>query len=155
VSGVWRWRSGFPLTPSGINRTTLLFTNAPPALVSPVASDVTKADADGVPNLFADTAAARMAFTCARPGSVGARNVLRAPAYFVVDLGIHKSVRAPWHSSHRFEVRVTAFNALNTVNFSSTDIDLRPTSATFGRIRATAGPRGGAREMEFAVRYQF
>jgi hypothetical protein len=81
--------------------------------------------------------------------------VLRAPAYFVVDLGLHKSVRVPWASSHRFEVRVTAFNALNTVNFSSTDIDLRPTSPTFGRIRSTAGPRGGARELEFAVRYEF
>jgi hypothetical protein len=153
--GVWRWRSGFPLSPSGINRTTLLFTNTPPALVSPIDTDVTSADADGVPNLFANPAAAPAAFTYARPGTVGARNVLRAPAYFVVDLGLHKSVRAPWASSHRFEVRVTAFNALNTANFSSTDIDLRPTSPTSGRIRSTAGPRGGSRELELAVRYQF
>jgi hypothetical protein len=155
LSGVWRWRSGFPLSTSGINRTTLLFTNTPAALVSPIATDVTSADAAGVPNLFADPDRARAAFTYARPGSVGSRNVLRAPAYSVVDLGLNKSVRVPWASSHRFEVRVTAFNAFNTVNFSSTDIDLRPTSATFGRIRSTAGPRGGARELEFAVRYQF
>jgi hypothetical protein len=78
LSGVWRWRSGFPLSLSGINRTTLLFTNTPPALVSPIETDVTSADAAGVPNLFADPAAARTAFTYARPGSVGARNVLRA-----------------------------------------------------------------------------
>jgi hypothetical protein len=155
LSGVWRWRSGFPLSASGINRTTLLFTNTPAALASPIGTEVTSADAAGVPNLFADPALARTAFTYARPGSVGSRNVLRAPAYSVVDLGLHKSVRVPWASSHRFELRVTAFNAFNTVNFSSTDIDLRPTSPTFGRIRSTAGPRGGSRELEFAVRYQF
>jgi hypothetical protein len=43
----------------------------------------------------------------------------------------------------------------NTVNFSTAGIDLLATSAMFGHIRNTAGPRGGARELEFGLRYEF
>lgn len=43
----------------------------------------------------------------------------------------------------------------NQVNFSTTGIDLSALSATFGHLRNTAGPRGGARELEFSVRYEF
>jgi hypothetical protein len=86
---------------------------------------------------------------------VGSRNVLRGPGYFVADLGVRKELRAPWHTSHRVVFRVDVFNAFNTVNFSSVGIDLLATSATFGQIRNTAGPRGGAREVEFGLRYEF
>ena len=66
------------------------------------------------------------------------------------------------------QFRVTAFNVFNNVNFSAgapfapgnvsgwNGLTLDPTSpSTFGQITQTAGPRGGAREMEMALRYEF
>jgi hypothetical protein len=66
----------------------------------------------------------------------------------------------PWHPDHRVDLTAMAFNVFNTVNLS-----IRPPSydtlfsltATdnFGQITSAAGPRGGAREMEFGLRYSF
>lgn len=164
VVGNWRWRSGFPLSPgNGFNFPTA-FINPPPAtLLGPLSTDVTRSDPNGLPNLFQvpDTARALLAFT--RPGGVGSRNVLRSPAYFSVDLGLDKRFDLPWGENHRLVFRWEAFNLFNNVNFGtvfrgqlegSIDLDV-DSQATFGRIIATAGPRGGAREMQFALRYEF
>jgi len=63
----------------------------------------------------------------------------------------------PWRESQRLQFRVTAFNVFNNVNFSDNgnSLSLDPTSSIFGVLAQTAGPRGGAREMEFAVRFEF
>jgi hypothetical protein len=56
------------------------------------------------------------------------------------------------------EFRACLFNAFNNVNFSPNILDLNLDLGfvqNFGRIQSTAGPRGGAREMEFAIRYEF
>jgi hypothetical protein len=154
VVGVWRWRSGFPLSPALINNATASI-SSPATIIGPLQTALTGTATDGLPNLFPDPAAARALVTFTRPGEVGSRNGLRGPGYFAVDLGLHKQFRLPWGESHRLEFRWQAFNAFNNVNFSSTGIELRSTQTSFGRFSATAGPRGGAREMEFALRYSF
>jgi hypothetical protein len=40
-------------------------------------------------------------------------------------------------------------------NFITAGNDVLAMSATFGQIRNAAGPRGGARELEFGLRYEF
>ena len=76
----------------------------------------------------------------------------------------------PWESTQKLQLRFEAFNAFNNVNFDSTagqygstyagalspvdEFDVSQTS-TFGQILQTAGPRGGAREVQVAVRYDF
>lgn len=153
VVGSARWRSGFPLSPAGINRALGLFSRPPATVTSPVDTDVTTGG--GVPNLFANPAAVAASITYTEPGGVGSRNALRGPGYFVMDLGLRKDTRLPWNPAHRLVFRVDAFNVLNSVSFSTTGIDLNALSATFGQIRNTAGPRGGARELEFGLRYEF
>lgn len=155
IVGSTRWRSGFPLSPIGINRGLGLFTRPYAAVTGIVDTDITPTSPGGVPNLFADPRAAAAQISYTEPGGIGSRNALRGPGYFVMDLGVRKDTRLPWHRSHRLVVRVDAFNVLNTVNYSTTGLDLNALSATFGQIRNTAGARGGARELEFGVRYEF
>lgn len=156
VVGAWRWRSGLALTPAGLNRTFNLFTRVPPTITTEVETGVRGDGAGGSPNLFANPEAERAKISFTLPGESGSRNTLRSPGYFTVDLGAHKSFRLSWGDGrHRLELRWDAFNVFNNVNFSTTSIDLTATSTTFGRISATAGPRGGSREMEFAIRYTF
>lgn len=151
LAGVWRWRSGLPLTTVGVNRANFIFTRAPATATGEIESG---RDGEAL-NIFADPEDARSKLIFTRPGEAGSRNIFRAPGYFNVDLGINKGFQLPWGEGHRIEFRWTAFNAFNNVNFSANGINLSPLSPTFGRIMAAAGPRGGAREMEFALRYEF
>jgi hypothetical protein len=56
---------------------------------------------------------------------------------------------------------VAAYNAYNQINFAIrppynlTSLRITDTATTFGRLDRKAGTRGGAREVEFAVRYAF
>jgi hypothetical protein len=163
--GAGRWRSGFPLSPEDGATLPTNFENPPPAtLVGPLSTSVTKRDPNGVPNLFQDPQAARAQIAFTGPGGVGSRNVLRSPGYFSVDLGLNKTFALPWGEGHRMVFRWEAFNLFNNVNMGTVsnpvlagpnNIDLQIDSPTFGRILGTAGPRGGAREMQFALRYEF
>jgi len=155
-AGDWRWRTGFPITPgNGFNFATNWYLTPPATQTGLIASNLTKKDADGVPNLFTNPSSiiSKLAYTL--PGGVGTRNAVRGPAYSVVNTGLHKDFDLPFEG-HKLQFRWTAFNVFNTVNFNPSDIDFDiEAGATFGRIYSTAGPRGGAREMEFALRYTF
>ncbi len=155
-AGDWRWRSGFPITAAnGFNFATNWYLTPPATALGIIHSNITKRDADGVPNLFTNPNAALALLAYTGPGGVGTRNFVRGPAYSNVDFGLHKEFKMPWEG-HGLQFRWTVFNALNTVNFDPDDIDFdKEAGATFGRIYSTAGPRGGAREMEFALRYTF
>jgi hypothetical protein len=158
ISGLLRMRSGLPLSPGDAYWATNWFVRSVGTFVGPVKTNVTKHGPDGQPNLFADPAAAYQLLRFTEPGGSGSRNFLRSPAYAAVDVAVHKSFRMPWSESHSIQARLTAYNVFNSVNFTtnSNNIFLDPRFAsTFGQITATAGPRGGAREMEFALRYEF
>jgi hypothetical protein len=164
LSGLARWRSGFPQSPTnGANSPLNLYDQALATLTQPVQTSIVRNGRNGVPNMFSNPSAVFALLQFTDPGQVGSRNVLRGPAYADLDLGIYKTFRMPWKESHRLQFRVTAYNALNSVNFASVG-DVRDTGgfiydadspSTFGQLTNTSGPRGGAREMEFAVRYQF
>jgi hypothetical protein len=164
LSGLARWRSGFPQSPTnGANSPLNLYDQALATLTQPVQTSIVRNGRNGVPNMFSNPSAVFALLQFTDPGQVGSRNVLRGPAYADLDLGVYKTFRMPWKESHRLQFRVTAYNALNSVNFASVG-DVRDTGgfiydadspSTFGQLTNTSGPRGGAREMEFAVRYQF
>jgi len=154
VTDAMRWRSGFPLSPNnGFNFPTNFFLTSSGTLTAPLSSQVTRNGVGGVANLFSDANAAQSDITFTLPGLPGSRNALRGPGYASLDMGLHKSFRL-WSERTRLQLRATAFNVFNTVNFSDSAITLDPTSpATFGQITATASGRG--REMEFAARLEF
>jgi hypothetical protein len=153
-----RFHTGFPLSPSdGFNFPTSFFQTGSGTLTQPIHSSVTRGNANApVPNLFSDPQAILKLIAFTPPGGDGSRNAFRGPAYFVTDMGVYKSFMMPWKESQRLQFRVTAFNVFNNVNFSDILLSLDPTiPSTFGQFTQTAGPRGGQREMEFAVRFEF
>jgi hypothetical protein len=156
MTGVWRWRSGFPLSViNGNGFPTNALNQGPATLVGSGNTNVTRNDPSGNPNLFSNPAEALQQFAYTRPGEAGSRNVLTGPAYFTVDMGLHKRFQLPWRENHRIEVRGIAFNAFNNVNFATGYFQgSRNLSATnnFGRLTGTAG---GGRQIEFAFRYEF
>jgi len=161
VTGVGRWRSGFPLSPgNGFNFPTNFFLTTAGTVDTPLKTHVTrnigKLDANGnplLPNLFSNPAAALAALSFTLPGSPGSRNVFIGPAFATLDVGVNKSFHIT--ERQRLQIRVTAFNAFNSVNFSDAGLSLDPTIAnTFGTFSSSAN-QGFGREMEFAVRYEF
>ncbi|HYL14662.1 MAG TPA: carboxypeptidase-like regulatory domain-containing protein, partial [Terriglobales bacterium] len=162
-SGTLRFHTGFPLGPAnGFNFPTNFFLTPFGTVTQPISTSlnrcipVSNPPPACLPNLFSNPTNTLNMIVPTLPGADGSRNVFRGPAYFVTDMGVYKSFRMPWKESQRLQFRVTAFNVFNTVNFSDIFASLDPTSpSTFGQVTATAGPRGGAREMEFAVRFEF
>jgi hypothetical protein len=163
VSSAMRWRSGFPLSPgNGFNFPTNFFLTSAGTVVNPLKSHVTrnigKVDANGnpvLPNLFSDPVAAQADITFTLPGLPGSRNVLTGPAYATFDSGINKSFRIT--ERQRLQLRVTAFNLFNSVNFSDRTLSLDPTSpGTFGTFTGAANQgQAFGRQIEFAARYEF
>lgn len=154
-TGVLRAYSGFPVyVNNGAGRATDELLGGPATLSTPLHIDIQKNGQAGFPNLFRDPAAAFTSVVPTGPGGVGNTNPFYGPSYVTFDLGVNKRFRAPWEG-HAFEFRATAFNALNNVNFAAPSVGLFDTAATFGRITSTVGQRGGARELEFALRYEF
>lgn len=154
--GTFRFHTGFPAgITNGFNFPTNFFLTTPGTASPGLTTDVqTVGGNKGVPNVFANPTAAYALANYTLPGLPGSRNVFRGPAYTDTDLGVNKTFKMPYNEKHSIQLRVEAFNVFNQVNFSS--FTANPDApATFGNISATAGPRGGAREMEFAARYQF
>ena len=163
--GTFRFHSGFPTgITNGFNFPTNFFLTTPGTITPGLATDVQTVGSNkatsgaaagkGIPNLFSNSAAAYAFANYTLPGLPGTRNFLRGPAYTDTDLGVNKTFKMPYNEKHSIQLRAEAFNVFNQVNFSS--FTANPDApATFGNFSATAGPRGGPREMEFAARYQF
>ncbi|HEV2385898.1 MAG TPA: carboxypeptidase-like regulatory domain-containing protein [Candidatus Acidoferrales bacterium] len=154
-TGTVQWHSGFPFGPSnGFNFPTNFFLTSPGTITGSVHTSIVRDGVNGVPNLFADEPAAFQHFGFTLPGSAGSRNALTGPAYTGCDMGVYKSFTMPWSEQQRLQLRATAFNVFNNLNLNAFTTD--PTSpGTFGNFTSAAGGNGGARQMEFAVRYSF
>jgi hypothetical protein len=153
--GAVRWHSGFPESPSnGFNFPTNFFLTTDGTLTAPVKTSIHRNIPNGTPNIFADPTSAFNNFDFTLPGLPGSRNVIDGPAYAATDVGVNKAFRL----TERFKLTfgASAYNVFNSVNFSDGSLSLDPTSpGTFGTLTGTAGPRGGAREMEFDARLDF
>jgi hypothetical protein len=119
---------------------------------------VTKTDPFGYPNLFSDPLRARASLTYTGPGGSGNRNAVYGPRYSNFDIGVYKHFRLR-PETHRLQLRAVAFNAFNTANFFAEQYthtaSFFSAPERFGRLTETVGPRGRAREFEFALRYEF
>ncbi len=167
-TGIFRWNSGLPIqTPFDC---CVWATNwnvqSNGVRVQPVQSSPTSNGANGTPNVFSDPVAVYRSFRPARPGEVGDRNVLRAPGYISLDMGLYKSFKIA--EGHALQFRWEVFNVTNTQRFDGltiADLSLgsdpflggNPTS-DFGRFTSTQAPLNetkAGRVMQFALRYTF
>jgi hypothetical protein len=184
VTGVQRWRSGFPIgIYNGSWFPTVWNIDGYGTQVAPVESDIQKDAASG-PNLFAKavdsssgnafnaTGTAFAAFTHTPMGGSGSRNVIRGSGFFTIDAGIGKSFRMS-NEKQRLQFRWEVFNVLNTVSFASSraagragsnsNISLSLDSpSAFGRIiNATSSASQSYplvphnRVMQFGLRFEF
>ncbi|HET7103324.1 MAG TPA: carboxypeptidase-like regulatory domain-containing protein [Terracidiphilus sp.] len=151
LSGLPSWHTGTPYF-----ATTLAFVagyaNNAPAILTGNASllnmDIHKG-ADGRLYGFTDPNAAANAYTGPVGFKIGARNNLRGPRYFNIDLGLGKTFPL-YQDKVNLKFRADAFNALNHPNFDNPNTDL--TSSGFGRITGTAH---SARVLQGALRLEF
>src|SRR5690349_2301093 len=168
TTGIFRWNSGLPIqTPFDC---CVWATNwnvqSSGVRVSPIQSSPTANGANGTPNIFSDPLAAYRSFRPARPGEVGDRNVLRAPGYIALDMGLYKSWKLTEHQALQFRWEV--FNVTNTQRFDGltiSDLSLGPDpflggnpNSDFGRFTSTQTPLNetkAGRVMQFALRYTF
>jgi len=87
------------------------------------------------------------AFAQPAPGTLGnfRRNSVRAPGFWSIDMALSRVIRSG--GSRSLELRVEAFNLLNTPQFGFPNANIG--SATAGRITTTVGDN---RQMQFALK---
>jgi hypothetical protein len=76
------------------------------------------------------------------------RNLLRAPSFWNVDLGLQKNI--PAGKGREVQVRLEAFNVFNHINDGNPTVDM--TNANFGRI---TGMSSRPRQLQLGVRLAF
>jgi hypothetical protein len=70
--------------------------------------------------------------------NIGARNNLRGPGYFNMDMGLGKNFPL-WAERVALKFRADAFNVFNHPNFSTPCTDITNVSCLFGNISSTVG----------------
>jgi hypothetical protein len=170
TTGIFRWNSGLPIAAAPFDCcvwATNWNVQSNGVRVQPIQATPTRNGENGTPNLFSDTVAAYRSWRPARPGEAGDRNVIRAPGYISLDMGLYKSFKMPWEG-HALQFRWEVFNVTNTQRFDGltiADLSLgqdpflggNPTS-DFGRFTSTQAPLNetkAGRVMQFALRYTF
>lgn len=166
LAGIFRWNSGLPAGRPFANQRWATNWQVSSGMVRVRPIETAPGDVNGEPNLFADPQAAFLSWRDPRPGEGGDRNVLRAPGYFALDAGLHKTFNLPWEGqaiTFRWEV----FNVTNTqrlTGFSGNGLTTDPfilggtVPADFGKLNATQAPLNetkAGRVMQFALRYTF
>ncbi|QHN04130.1 hypothetical protein FTO74_12695 [Granulicella sp. WH15] len=79
-------------------------------------------------------------------------NGLRTPSHYPLTLGLSRSFPMPYNDRHSLLVRLEAFNALNTPQFSSPGTEFG--SSSFGVISSTASGYSN-RALQLAAKYSF
>ena len=166
LSGLARWTSGFAVNvDNGGQYPTNYQLEGNAVLLQPVNTGTNYTGSGGIngtnsyPNLFTTGNAAANSFGYAFPGGTGARNQLRGPGYFGIDLGLSKSWKMPWSEKQSLQFRWEVFNITNSVRFdvqsasASTGGTLQNgNSGTFGNF---SGTLTNPRIMQIALRYEF
>jgi len=158
VSGIWSWHTGFAAStatgsfPVGNFFAAINFDGVPAVFNGNTSALASKIHEEGG-NLqyFVSQANARSAFSFPLGGQIGNRNNLRGPGYWTVDLLVKKDIKMPWSERQKLQFYAEAFNAFNHENFADPNTNI--SSGAFGALTATRG--GGARQMQFALRYAF
>jgi hypothetical protein len=157
LSGLYRMTSGFPVNVSnGFQWPTNWQLGGQTYLISPVKTGtyyINSGQNAGNVNLFSNGTAAISAFQNPFPGQGGARNQIRGPGYFGIDMGLSKRWKMPYSERHSMQFRWEVFNVLNAKRFdvisAAPEVDI---SSTFGNYtRLLTNPR----VMQFALRYEF
>ncbi|MCC6165121.1 MAG: TonB-dependent receptor [Acidobacteria bacterium] len=81
----------------------------------------------------------------ARPGTLS-RNAVRGPASYNLDLGVSRNFH--FGGNYRFQIRLDAFNALNTRNYGG--LETRVENSRFGRLTSVS-----TRTMQVGARFTF
>lgn len=165
LSSIMRWNSGYPISAPYDAATWATNWNVQSfgTRTRPVEACPTRGGTQP-PRLFGcDPTAAYQSFRNAKPGETGDRNVFRLPGYFVLDMGLAKSINMPWNENHKLQLRFEAFNVTNTQRMGSVlstrdgyglVVDPQSTTAptNFSNFTAIQGDR---RTMQFGFRYGF
>jgi hypothetical protein len=159
LSGLFRMTSGFPVNiANGFNWPTNWQLGGLSYLTAPVKTGsyyVPSATNPGTtdPNLFANGSDAIDSFRSPFPGEGGARNQIRGPGYFGVDMGLSKRWTMPYSEHHSMQFRWEVFNVPNAKRFDvqsiSGELDVRSTFGNYSRLLTNP------RVMQFALRYEF
>jgi hypothetical protein len=127
LSGIYRWNTGLPNGQpydTGQWSTNWEIQSNTPQTV-PVGTCPTRGDASDAPKLFGcNTVAAYQSFRPSYPGETGPRNVLRAPGYVSLDLGLSKAFKMPWSEKQQLALRWEVFNVTNTQHLTGADATL-------------------------------
>jgi hypothetical protein len=152
LSGLFRLTSGFPVNISnGFDWPTNWQLGGNAYLTGPVKTGTYTVN--GNPNLFSNGPQAIASFTNPLPGQTGARNQIRGPGFFGIDMGLAKRWAMPWSEKQSLQFRWEVFNVTNSVRFNvqsiSGELDI---SSTFGNY---TGLITNPRVMQFGLRYEF
>jgi Carboxypeptidase regulatory-like domain len=124
VTGIYRWNTGLPNgQPYDTGQwATNWEVQSNTTQVVPVKTCPTRGDANNAPKLFGcDTVAAYQSYRPAYPGETGPRNVLRAPGYVALDMGLSKAFKMPWSEKQQLALRWEVFNVTNTQHLTGAD----------------------------------
>jgi hypothetical protein len=157
LSGLFRLTSGFPLNVfNGFNWPTNWQLGGEAFLVSPVKTGtfyINSGPNAGNVSVFANGTDAINAFRAPFPGEGGARNQIRGPGFFGIDMGLAKRWKMPYSERHSLQLRWEVFNITNSKRFDAQSVQPElDISSTFGNYsRLLTNPR----VMQFALRYEF
>jgi hypothetical protein len=160
ITGIVQWHSGLPQSTSeGFNFPTDFFLTGFATQSGTITSNINRNlnMPNVLPNLFANPNAALNLVQPTLPGFVGSRNAITGPAFASLAMDVHKSFVMPWSERQRLQLRVSAYNLFNSVNFGDGGLSLDATIPNlFGTLSNTIGNRqGGGRQMEFGARFEF
>ena len=125
LSSIFHWSTGLPLSApfDDARWATNWNVQSRAVLTQPLATCVTKGDANTAPKLFGcDPTAAYQSFRNAYPGESGQRNIFTLPGVFRLDAGLSKSFNMPWSEKQNLQLRWEVFNVTNTQHFGPMDL---------------------------------
>jgi hypothetical protein len=149
VTGIFTGRSGLPFStttgsfPVGFNFNSPAFATSGAPLVN------STHDANGNIQFFQDPTTALAALKFPLNGTIGNRNNLRGPSFWNLDSAVLKDIKIS-EKWGKIQLRWEAYNLFNHNSLSTPNSSI--TSGSFGFITASAS---SAREMQFAIRWDF